>query len=739
MSTPTLTVDLAAVAHNARLFAALSPGFMAVVKADAFNHGAPHVARTALANGAGRLGVTSVREAVDLRGQGATAPMLSWLNPPGTDYTEAIGRDVELAVGDLDQLDAVADAARRAGRAAGVHLFVDTGMSRDGAPIDQWAGLVARARSWERRGAVRIIGVMSHLACAEEPAHPANEAAVRLFERAVSVVHAAGATSVVRHLAASAATLDIPRTRFDMTRIGAGLYGIDPAGGHGLRRAMTLAAPVVMVRDVAPGTPVGYGHTHLTRTRTRLALVPLGYADGIPRTAADRAEVMVHGRRRPVVGAVSMDQIVVDVGDLPVAAGDPVTVFGPGDAGEPTTGDWARWCGTNEHELMTGVGPRVERIIREPQAAPPTDPRDAARDPGVRTPPVRTSPDQKETGDPMPGTDERVHVIVVCGGTGAEHDVSLSSAESILEHLDSAVYRATRLIIGRDGRWLDGDGEVLPGLAEAVAVLDSADVVFPIIHGTLGEDGTLSALLDLCSAPYVGPNVRAGAVSMDKHLTKLLARDLGVRVAPGILLDTEDPDVLDTLPGDLRAPVFVKPNQEGSSFGVSRVTDLAELDKAVAHAAEFDRHVLVEQEVQGREIDIAVLDNPDGSLTVSAPLEIRVGSAAEFFDTESKYVAGNAEFLVPAPIPEEWTGRLRQASLRLYRLLGCTGTARFDYFVDDQGEPVLNEINTVPGLTARSQVPRMFQALGTSYSELLDILIRTAMTRAEHVPVARAR
>ncbi|GAB3443156.1 alanine racemase [Streptomonospora sediminis] len=397
MTTATLTVDLEALAHNARKFAGLSSGFMAVVKADGFNHGAAEVARTALANGARSLGVTSVREAVRLREQGIAAPVLSWLNPPGTDYTEAIGLHIDLAAGGLEQLNAIADAARGADRAPGIHLFADTGMSRDGAPADLWPELCRRARFLEQAGRVRIAGVMSHLACAEEPDHPANEQAVRLFEHAVSELRAAGAGPVVRHLAASAAALGIPRTRYDMVRIGAGLYGIDPTGGYGLRRALTFAAPVAMVRDVEAGTPVGYGHAHITRTRTRLALVPVGYADGIPRVASGTAEVLVRGRRCTVVGAVSMDQILVDAGDLPVQAGDEATVYGPGDAGEPTTADWARWCRTNEHELMTGVGPRVERVIGPSRPATPTIPQDAARLSGVRPSYVRMSPDLKET------------------------------------------------------------------------------------------------------------------------------------------------------------------------------------------------------------------------------------------------------------------------------------------------------------------------------------------------------
>ncbi|MFC3999037.1 alanine racemase [Nocardiopsis sediminis] len=397
MRAPTLTVDLAAVAHNARVFAGVSPGFMAVVKADAFNHGAAEVARTALANGARRLGVTSIREAVRLRGQGIAAPVLSWMNPPNADYTEAIGLYVELAVSDLEQLHAIADAPRRAERVPGIHLFADTGMARDGAPPDRWAELCERARSLEKSGRVRIVGVMSHLAWAEDPAHPANEQAVRSFEAAVDVLHRAGATSVVRHLANSAGALGIPRTRFDTARIGAGLYGIDPSGRYGLRRAMTLAAPVVMVRDAEEGTPVGYGHTHRTRSRTRLALVPLGYADGVPRSAAGTAEVAVHGRRCPIVGTISMDQIVVDVGDLPVHAGDPVTVFGPGDEGEPTTADWARWCRTNEHEVMTGIGPRVERIIHARIPDTPAAFHDTARLAGASAS-FATTPDLKETG-----------------------------------------------------------------------------------------------------------------------------------------------------------------------------------------------------------------------------------------------------------------------------------------------------------------------------------------------------
>ena len=360
---PELSVDLEAVAANSRLFAARATGeLMAVVKADGFGHGAHAVARTALANGATWLGVTSIEEALPLRAAGLQAPILSWLNPVDAAFGSAISAGVDLAVPSREHLMAIATH----GQAARVHLHLDAGMARDGCPPTLWSDLCRAARRAEQKGLVRVVGVMGHLGCADDPDDPANAAGRTRFAWAVEVARSVGLRPSQRHLAATAATLTDPRSHHTLSRIGAGLVGIDPSGTTALRPAMTLTAPVVSVRRVRAGTPVGYGNTHVTTSTTWLALLPVGYADGLPRSASNRAEVLVKGRRRPVVGLISMDQTVVDLG--PSAAGpdgppEQVTVFGPGGHGEPTVADWAGWADTIEHEIVTGIGPRVSRTV----------------------------------------------------------------------------------------------------------------------------------------------------------------------------------------------------------------------------------------------------------------------------------------------------------------------------------------------------------------------------------------
>ncbi|WP_053207261.1 alanine racemase [Jiangella muralis] len=373
----TLTADLGAVAANTRTIAAHAPGsaLMAVVKADGFGHGAADVARTALAAGATRLGVTSVDEALDLRSAGVGAPILSWLNPADADFAAAVAAGIDLAVPSRAHLDAVAaagSATAPGGPAAGagparVHLHLDTGLARDGAPPAEWARLCSAARLAEQRGLIRVDGVMGHLACADVPSDGSNATGRTRFAWGVEVARSLGLRPPHRHLAATAATLTDPRTHHTLVRVGAGLFGIDPSRTVRLRPALTLTAPVVTVRRVRAGTPVGYGHAWTAPETTHLGLLPLGYADGLPRAASGRAEVLVRGRRRPLVGLLSMDQAVVDLGDDEVAPGEIATVFGPGDDGEPTAADWAGWAGTIEHEIVTGIGPRV---TRERVAAP---------------------------------------------------------------------------------------------------------------------------------------------------------------------------------------------------------------------------------------------------------------------------------------------------------------------------------------------------------------------------------
>jgi alanine racemase len=349
-----LTVDLAAVAANTRLLASRSASLMAVVKADGFGHGAVTVARVALANGASWLGVTSVEEALALRSAGLTAPLLSWLNPVDADFVGAIAQYVDVAVPSLEHLTAVARAGATTRRTPLVHLYADCGLARDGSPAALWPALCRQARRLEARGHIRVVGLMGHLPSADSGDNTDGRSE---FEGALAVARAAGLRPEVRHLAATSATLTDPSCRYDLSRVGAGLYGIDPTGTTALAGALTLTAPVVTVRQVDAGQGVGYGHTWTAPTATGLAQLPIGYADGIPR--GSHGEVQLLGRRCPVVGRISMDQLVVDTGSLPVRPGDTATVFGPGEAGEPTVAEWARWSGTIAHEIVTGLGTRV--------------------------------------------------------------------------------------------------------------------------------------------------------------------------------------------------------------------------------------------------------------------------------------------------------------------------------------------------------------------------------------------
>ncbi|PWR08196.1 alanine racemase [Micromonospora acroterricola] len=362
-------VDLGAIAGNVRTIASVvGTGLMAVVKADGFGHGAVPVARAALGAGAGWLGVTSAPEALALRAAGITAPTLSWLHRPDDDFGALIAAGVDIGVSTTTHLHAVVDAAYRLGLPAVVQLKADTGLSRNGAAGSDWPELVSWARKYEVEGGVRVRGVWSHLADADVPGSPRLAGQVAAFEEALRVARSAGLDPDLVHLANSAAALSAPRTRFDLCRIGLALYGVDPFGGtgpgeFGLRAAMTLRTTVVNVKRVPAGAGVSYGPEYVTAAPTTLALLPVGYADGVTRAAGGRAAVWLGGRRCPIVGRVAMDQCVADAGDLPVAIGDPVVVFGPGqgDGGQPTVAEWARWAGTNPHEILTGVGARVAR------------------------------------------------------------------------------------------------------------------------------------------------------------------------------------------------------------------------------------------------------------------------------------------------------------------------------------------------------------------------------------------
>jgi alanine racemase len=359
-------VDLDAVAANLRTLVGVmrqtnpAGGLMAVVKADGYGHGAVPVTRAALAAGVTRLGVATPGEAVALRAAGIAVPVLAWLWPPGEAVGAALAQDVELGVASLAHLDAVLDQA--AGRVPGIHVKLDTGLGRGGVGPRDVAEVLDAVAAAERAGRVRVVGLMSHLASADVPGDPSVAEQIATFRRLLAAAAERGIIPEVRHLANTAGLIDHPDSRFDLARVGIGGYGLNPvATPVPLRPAMTLRATVALTKRVPAGQGVSYGLTYRTAAETTLALIPLGYADGIPRAASNRGEILVAGRRRRIAGRVAMDQVVVDCGDDPVAAGDPAIVFGPGDLGEPTARDWAGYCDTIDYEIVTRIGPRVPR------------------------------------------------------------------------------------------------------------------------------------------------------------------------------------------------------------------------------------------------------------------------------------------------------------------------------------------------------------------------------------------
>ena len=370
-------IDLSAIRSNAAVLAERAPGaaLMAVVKADGYGHGLVPSARAVLAGGAAWLGVAFLEEALALRSAGIDAPVLAWLFAPSEDLAPAVAADVDLGVYDLAELAAAQAAARGAGRTARVHLKADTGLSRGGATATDWPGLCAAAAEAQADGSVQVVGLWSHFAFADGgPDHPVNRRQAGVFAEALEVAARAGLAPEVRHLANSAATLTAPATHYDLVRPGVALYGLSPVpqlgspGSFGLRPAMTLASTVALTKRVPAGAGVSYVHRYTTSRETTLALVPLGYADGVPRAGTDLLEVALGGRRRRVAGTVCMDQFLLDVGDDAVAAGDEVLLFGPGDDGEPTAQEWADVLGTIDYEIVTRVGTRVPRTYDDAPA-----------------------------------------------------------------------------------------------------------------------------------------------------------------------------------------------------------------------------------------------------------------------------------------------------------------------------------------------------------------------------------
>ena len=363
-------VDLGAIAHNVRILLehAGSAQVMAVVKADGYGHGATAVARTALAAGVDELGVATISEALALRTDGITAPVLAWLHAPGTVFDTAVNADVGIGITSLRQIDDLLGAVARTGRTAEVTIKVDTGLNRNGVAMGEYPAVLTALARAVADDTIRVRGIMSHLASGDEPDHPLNDLQAQRFTAMLAEARSRGVDFEVAHLSNSPSTMTRPDLGFDMVRPGIAVYGLSPIperGDLGLRPAMTLKCAVAMVKSVRAGEGVSYGHAWTAAVDTAVALLPIGYADGVYRTLSGRLAVLINGRSYNSVGRICIDQFMVDLGpgDTDVAEGDEAILFGPGTSGEPTAQNWADLLGTIHYEVVTSPRGRVLRTF----------------------------------------------------------------------------------------------------------------------------------------------------------------------------------------------------------------------------------------------------------------------------------------------------------------------------------------------------------------------------------------
>ena len=363
-------VDLGAIAHNVRILLehAGSAQVMAVVKADGYGHGATAVARTALAAGVDELGVATISEALALRTDGITAPVLAWLHATGTVFDTAVNADVGIGITSLRQIDDLLGAVARTGRTAEVTIKVDTGLNRNGVAMGEYPAVLTALARAVADDTIRVRGIMSHLASGDEPDHPLNDLQAQRFTAMLAEARSRGVDFEVAHLSNSPSTMTRPDLGFDMVRPGIAVYGLSPIperGDLGLRPAMTLKCAVAMVKSVRAGEGVSYGHAWTAAVDTAVALLPIGYADGVYRTLSGRLAVLINGRSYNSVGRICMDQFMVDLGpgDTDVAEGDEAILFGPGTSGEPTAQNWADLLGTIHYEVVTSPRGRVLRTF----------------------------------------------------------------------------------------------------------------------------------------------------------------------------------------------------------------------------------------------------------------------------------------------------------------------------------------------------------------------------------------
>ncbi|WP_082717065.1 alanine racemase [Microterricola viridarii] len=361
------TIDLAAIRHNVALLRQRAGGaaVMVVVKADGYGHGAAECARAALQAGAREVGVATIDEALALRRAGIRAPILAWLHASDAQFRAALEADIALGVSSLAQARAVRAIAATLGRPVRVDLKLDTGLARNGAQAEQWAPIMRELAAAEREGGLRVHGLFSHLARADEPLHPLIDEQAARFRQGVALARRLGLAPTANHLANSAAALTRPDLAFDLVRAGIASYGLSPIpqlGDLGLRPALSLGARIALTKRIGAGDGVSYGHAWTAERAGTVALVPMGYADGLPRALSGRFSVRIGGRRYPAVGRICMDQFLVDLGDNPdgIQAGETATLLGP-SALDGTLQGWADELGTISYELATLLRGRTAR------------------------------------------------------------------------------------------------------------------------------------------------------------------------------------------------------------------------------------------------------------------------------------------------------------------------------------------------------------------------------------------
>ena len=370
MSRASAEINLSAITQNFKsIKSRTTADVLAVVKADAYGHGLIPVSKALEEAGADWFGTALLEEAINLRKAGILKPIISWLTPLGEDFKTAIDLDIDLGIPSIDLLDEVIKAASLTGKTARIHLEIDTGMSRGGV-LSEWDQLIKSVLAGVNLKQLKVIGIWSHFARADEPDELMNQEQLSLFEEKVNQAKAAGIDAQFIHIANSAALFTNKSAHKNIIRSGIALFGLSPdvktigdSSSLGLKPAMKLKAKLNLVKEVKAGSSVGYGGTAVLKSDTKLGVVALGYADGIPRSTNNLAGVFVDKKRAPIIGRVSMDQFVVDLGITSTAkTGDEVIVFGDGSNGEYTVDEWAKAANTINYEIITRIGPRVPRI-----------------------------------------------------------------------------------------------------------------------------------------------------------------------------------------------------------------------------------------------------------------------------------------------------------------------------------------------------------------------------------------